>query len=78
MPVKKKDSRPKKVANIYKTLESLIMMTDDVDDLTMLSVVMFISAKQVMLAAHGNTKTRAILEQLLEELNAAKALPKPE
>lgn len=73
----KKDTRPKKVKEIYDTLEALIMQTDDTEDLTMLSVVMFISARQIMMANHGTFKTQAILEQMLEEISLVKHLPKP-
>ena len=73
----KKDSRPKKVADIYKTLEALIMMTDDTEELTMLSVVLFIQARSIMLANHGDEKTIVILEQMIEEIRETKSLPKP-
>lgn len=71
-----KDLRPKKVASIYKTLESLIMLTDNVDDLTMLSIVMFISARQIMLTSHGIPRTLDILDQLREEILPPQNLPK--
>jgi hypothetical protein len=68
-----KDLRPQKVKDIYKTLESLILMTDTVDDLTMLAVVMFISARQTMITAQGTEKTIEVLNQLAEEITLGKA-----
>ena len=77
MPVKDKDLRPQKVLDVYKTLEALILFTDVTEDLTMLSAVMLLSAKQILLSNHGVDKTTAIFEQMLEELSKIKRLETP-
>lgn len=67
-----KDSRPKMVEDIYKTLDSLVMMADNAEEMAMLSVVLFIRARHVMVANYGKAKAIAMLEELAEELRDVK------
>jgi hypothetical protein len=71
-----KDSRPKKVADIYKTLDVMIMMADDVEELTLLSVALLMRARLIMKENHGSQKTIAMLTQLADELREENSLPK--
>jgi hypothetical protein len=56
----------RRMIELFKPIEQQIMMTDDVDDLILLSTVMITTAKKIYVNRYGEEEAKELMKTIIE------------